>query len=95
MKLKTEAIIPKIQGKTYVRFKNRYGSVTVPGAIVLALLKTADEVDIYIRRRTVQFLFSDVTTAIAIPGNAAKSSVTISLRRGRYAAKEKDTTGRD
>lgn len=81
MKQQTDSIIQKIEGKAYVRFKNRYSAIVVPVEVVLALCLTSDEVDIYIKGKAVQFLFSDVTTAIYMGAVDAKSCVTIRLKK--------------
>lgn len=81
MKQKTALIISKIEGKKYVRFRNRYSAVVIPVAVVLALCETTDELDVYIKGSAVQFLFSDVTTAVYMGAVDEKSCVTIRLKR--------------
>ena len=83
MKQQTALIIKKIDGKKHVRFRNRYSAVVVDAGAVLALCLTAEVVDVYIKGNAVQFLFSDVTTAISIPAVDVKSCITVRLRRSR------------
>lgn len=89
--MKTTSIIKKIKGKAYVRFKNRYSAVVVPVGAVLALCETADEMDVYIKGSAVQFLFSDVTTAVYMGAVDEKSCVTIRLKYDRHISDSRQT----
>lgn len=84
MRFNTKKLIKLIKDKPFIRFRNRYGAVTIQATGLAEVLTTAAEVTVYIRKRCVQFLFPDPETEIILPGlpDSVKSCVTIPLKRG-------------